>query len=55
MHLAFGNVDLVLAANILAGPISGVLVGSQLTVRVPEKGLRVLVAMVLMGVGLKLL
>ena len=55
MHLGFGNVDLVLAANILVGSIPGVLVGSRLTVQVPERGLRALVAVVLMGVGLKLL
>ena len=55
MHLAFGNVDLVLAANILASPIPGVLAGSRLTGGVPEEGLRALVAMVLMDVGLKLL
>ena len=55
MHLGFGNVDLVLATNILIGSIPGVLVGSRLTIKVPERGLRVLVAVVLMGVGLKLL
>ena len=55
MHLGFGNVDLVLAANILLGSIPGVLVGSLLTINVPERGFRVLVAVVLIGVGLKLL
>ena len=55
MHLGFGNVDLVLAGNILIGSIPGVLLGSRLTIQVPERGLRVLVAVVLMGLGLKLL
>ena len=55
LHMAVGNVDLILAANILAGSIPGVLVGSRLTARVPEKALRGAVAIVLMGVGLNLL
>ena len=55
LHLAIGNVDLVLAGNILVGSIPGVLLGSRLTIRLPEKGLRVAVAVALMGVGLKLL
>ncbi len=55
LHMAVGNVDLVLAANILAGSIPGVLVGSRLTAHVPEKALRGGVAIVLMGVGLNLL
>ena len=55
LHMAVGNVDLVLAANILAGSVPGVLVGSRLTVHVPEKPLRGMVAIVLMGVGLNLL
>lgn len=55
LHMAVGNVDLALAANIMAGSIPGVLVGSRLTVNVPEKALRGVVAVVLMGVGLNLL
>ena len=55
MHLGFGNVDLVLAANILVGSIPGVIVGSRLTVQVPERGLRAVVAFALTVVGLKLL
>ena len=55
LHMAVGNVDLVLAANILAGSVPGVLVGSRLTVHVPERPLRGVVAVVLMGVGLNLL
>jgi uncharacterized membrane protein YfcA len=55
LHFGVGNVDLVLAANILMGSIPGVLLGSRLTIRVPERGLRVAVAVVLMGVGLYLL
>ncbi len=55
LHMAVGNVDLALAANILIGSVPGVLVGSRLTVNVPERALRGVVAIVLMGVGLNLL
>ena len=55
LHLGFGNVDLALAANILIGSIPGVIIGSRLTVRIPERGLRMAVALALTGVGLKLL
>ena len=55
LHLGFGNVDLALAANILIGSVPGVIVGSRLTVRIPERGLRAAVALALTGVGLKLL
>ena len=55
LHMAVGNVDLVLAANILIGSIPGALLGSRLTVNVPERALRGVVAVALMGVGLKLL
>ncbi len=53
-HLQAGDVDLGLAANILVGSIPGVILGSRLNVRVPERALRVLVAVVLLIVGLKL-
>ena len=55
LHLAFGNVDLALAANILIGSVPGVIVGSRLTMRIPERGLRAAVALALTGVGLRLL
>ena len=55
LHLGFGNVDLALAANILIGSVPGVIVGSRMTVRIPERGLRAAVAIALMSVGLKLL
>ena len=39
-HWVGGNVDLGLAANILVGSIPGVLIGSQLAVRIPTGFLR---------------
>ena len=54
-HLFHGNVDLVAMASLLLGSIPGVLVGSQLTVRAPERALRIGLASTLLLSGLKLL
>jgi uncharacterized membrane protein YfcA len=54
-HLLHGNVDLVAMASLLVGSVPGVLVGSQLTVRLPETTLRVGLAATLLVSGLKLL
>jgi uncharacterized protein len=54
-HLAHGNVDLAAMGSLLVGSIPGVLLGSQLTVRVPDRGLRVALAATLLMSGIKLL
>jgi uncharacterized membrane protein YfcA len=54
-HLASGNVDLGLAATILVGSIPGVWIGSALAVRLPERGLRPALGVVLLTSGLALL
>jgi uncharacterized membrane protein YfcA len=48
-HLVVGNVDLVLMANILAGSLPGVLVGTALLPRVPAAGLRPALGCVLLA------
>jgi uncharacterized membrane protein YfcA len=53
-HLLHGNVDLHAIAWLLVGSIPGVLVGSHLSVRVPETALRVAFAFVLVLSGIKL-
>jgi uncharacterized membrane protein YfcA len=53
-HLVAGNVDLHAMAWLLVGSIPGVLIGSQLTLKVPEMGLRVALATVLTMSGIKL-
>ena len=53
-HLLHGNVDLHAMAWLLVGSIPGVLVGSHLSVRVPERALRIAFAFVLMLSGIKL-
>jgi uncharacterized membrane protein YfcA len=54
-HLVSGNVDLALAATILIGSIPGVWIGSALAVRLPERGLRPALGVVLLTSGLALL
>ncbi|WP_067935467.1 sulfite exporter TauE/SafE family protein [Alicyclobacillus kakegawensis] len=40
VHFAFGNVDFGLAASILIGSIPGILIGSRLTARIPERAIQ---------------
>jgi uncharacterized protein len=54
-HLLHGNVDLVAMGSLLLGSVPGVLLGSQLTVRLPDTALRVGLAATLFVSGLKLL
>jgi uncharacterized protein len=54
-HLIHGNVDLGAMAWLLVGSIPGILLGSQVTVRLPERSLRVALATVLLASGVRLL
>ena len=54
-HLIHGNVDLVAMAWLLLGSVPGILLGSQITVRLPERSLRVALATVLLASGVRLL
>jgi uncharacterized membrane protein YfcA len=53
-HLFAGNVDLPAMGWLLLGSVPGVLVGSQFTVRLPDRALRIALATVLALSGLKL-
>jgi len=53
-HLIHGNVDLHAMAWLLVGSIPGVLIGSNLSIKVPERALRVGFALVLVLSGIKL-
>jgi uncharacterized membrane protein YfcA len=53
-HLLHGNVDVHAMAWLLIGSIPGVLAGSHLSVRVPERALRVGFAFILILSGIKL-
>jgi hypothetical protein len=53
-HLAAGNVDLGAMASLLVGSIPGVLLGSQVSVNLPDRALRIGLALTLTLSGLKL-
>jgi uncharacterized protein len=54
-HVVSGNVDFVLAANILIGSVPGVWMGSHWSIRVHPAVLRTTLAVVLIGAGMALL
>ena len=54
-HFVTGSVDLRATGWLLIGSIPGVLLGSQLTVKLPERALRVSLSLVLSLSGIKLL
>ena len=53
-HLIHGNVDLHAMAWLLVGSIPGVLIGSHLSIRVPDRALRLAFAFILVLSGIKL-
>jgi hypothetical protein len=53
-HFVAGNVDLSAVGWLLLGSIPGVLIGSQFTIKVPDRALRGILAAVLVLSGLKL-
>ncbi|HEX7255423.1 MAG TPA: sulfite exporter TauE/SafE family protein [Gaiellaceae bacterium] len=54
-HLIHGNVDLGAMAWLLLGSIPGILIGSQVTVKLPDRSLRVALSTVLLASGVRLL
>lgn len=54
-HLGLGNVNILLVGNLLMGAIPGILIGSRITIQIPEQGLRAILASVLLAAGLRLL
>jgi uncharacterized membrane protein YfcA len=53
-HLIHGNVDLHAMAWLLVGSIPGVLIGSHYSIRVPERALRIALAVTLVLSGIKI-
>ena len=53
-NLLHGNVDLHAIAWLLVGSIPGVLIGSHLSIRVPERALRIAFGFVLILSGIKI-
>jgi uncharacterized membrane protein YfcA len=54
-HWVGGNVDFVLAGNILIGSVPGVILGSQMSVKWPQGILRTALGVVLIGAGLTIM
>src|SRR4051812_9646613 len=54
-HIIGGNVDFGLAANILIGSVPGVIIGSNLSVKWAQGGLRTVLGIVLIAAGLTIL
>ena len=54
-HLIHGNVDLGAMGWLLVGSVPGILLGSQVTVKLPERSLRVALATTLLASGVRLL
>ena len=52
-HLAAGNVDLAAVGTLLIGSVPGVILGSGLTVRIPDRALRIVLGCVLILSGVK--
>jgi uncharacterized membrane protein YfcA len=52
-HWMLGNVDFVLLGSLLIGSLPGIWVGSHLSAKLPEKMLRPILAVLLLGIGLK--
>lgn len=55
LHAGMGNVDYMLAFNLLLGSIPGVLLGSSLSNKLPSKPLRAVMATFILLSGIKLL
>jgi uncharacterized membrane protein YfcA len=53
-HLLHGNVDLHAMAWLLVGSIPGILIGSQMSIKIPERWLRIAFSFVLVLSGIKL-
>ncbi|MEO5573400.1 MAG: sulfite exporter TauE/SafE family protein [Gammaproteobacteria bacterium] len=52
-HLHMGNVDFALLGSLLLGSLPGIYLGSHLSVKIPEKVLRYMLASMLVLIGIK--
>ncbi|WP_199615591.1 sulfite exporter TauE/SafE family protein [Paenibacillus alkalitolerans] len=55
MHAVYGNIDYMLALNLLLGSVPGVMIGSRLSARVPSRPLRTVMAAIILFSGLRLI
>lgn len=54
LHASFGHVDLAFEAWLLLGSIPGILAGGRLTLKVPDRVLRIGIIIVLFVTGIKM-
>lgn len=54
-HMLAGNVDIRAVGWLLVGSVPGVLIGSQMSVRLPDRALRLVMAATLLATGLKVI
>lgn len=54
LHAAFGNVDWFFVCWLLVGSIPGILIGGRLTLRIPDRVLRISLILVLLCTGVKM-
>ncbi len=54
-HLWAGDVDLFLAGQLLLGSLPGVILGSRISIRIPDPALRVSIALIMAFSGMRLL
>lgn len=55
LNVSFGNVNFLLAGNLLIGSIPGVLIGSTLSAKVPGKSIRTIMAIAILISGFKMI
>lgn len=55
LNVSFGNVNFLLAGNLLIGSIPGVLIGSTLSAKVPGKSIRTVMAIAILISGFKMI
>ena len=55
MHAGIGNVDYLLALNLLVGSIPGVIIGSTISSKLPAKPLRAILAFIILLSGFQLI
>jgi hypothetical protein len=54
-HFLLGSINLPLLGSLLIGSIPGIFIGSFIAVRIPERVLRLILAMTLIVVGIRLI
>ncbi|RWQ71096.1 sulfite exporter TauE/SafE family protein [Bacillus cereus] len=55
LNASMGNVDYWMVGNLLLGSVPGVLMGSNIAIKIPDKPLRVLVSFIILISGIKLI